>query len=63
MGYGMRRLIPAYVEQPAWAVYDAFVNDDLDALRAAVDDLRAALERAGALTYAPRYVLAQILAR
>jgi hypothetical protein len=71
MGAGMRRLIPAYVEKPAWAVYDAFAKldtsdldpDDLDALGDAVNDLRAALERGDALAYAPAYVLAQIFNR
>jgi hypothetical protein len=64
----MRRLIPAYVERPAWAVYDAFANldtsdpdpDDLEALGDAVSDLRAALERGEAFTYAPAHVLAQV---
>jgi hypothetical protein len=58
------RKIPAYVEKPAWAVYDAYVqwldDDDLDALRDAVTDLRDALVRGDALMYAPKYALAEI---
>ena len=61
----MRRLVPAYVEKPAWAVYDAYVqwldDDDLDRLRDAVSDLRDALLRADAIAHAPDYVLAQWL--
>ena len=57
----MNRLIPAYLERPAWALYDAVVNgEDLERLADLADDLRAALLRGDAILYAPTYVLAQL---
>ncbi len=59
------RLVPAYVERPAWAVYRAYCemmsedgNDgDFDALRDALTELRDGLLRGQAVAYAPDDVL------
>ncbi len=60
-----RRLVPAYIEEPAWAVYRAYCemmsedgNDgDFDALRDALTALRDGLLRAQAIQFAPDEVL------
>jgi hypothetical protein len=57
------RLVPTYVERPAWAVYDGYMRfidtDDFEDLRVAVTELRDALLRAQAITYAPADVLTE----
>jgi hypothetical protein len=59
------RLCPAYIERPAWAAYDAYMNfldtDDFEDLRRALTDLRDGLLRAQAIKYAPDYVLADLV--
>ena len=61
-----RRLVPAYVERPAWSVYDAYRTfldtDDFEPLRLAVTDLRDGLLRAQAISYAPDDVLEEWVA-
>jgi hypothetical protein len=52
------RLVPAYVEQAAWALYDGVVNElEPDELNNLAENLSDALIRGDAIAHAPDYVL------